>query len=48
LQLQTVLPAQSTSTGPSGGLGAPVVHEGPSAALLADQTLIDRFLGLSH
>lgn len=25
-----------------------VVHEGPSAALLADQTLIDRFLGLSH
>lgn len=25
-----------------------VVHQGPSAALLADQALIDRFLGLSH
>lgn len=25
-----------------------VVHQGPSAALLADQSLIDRFLGLSH
>lgn len=25
-----------------------VVHEGPSAALLADQALIDRYLGLSH
>jgi branched-chain amino acid transport system ATP-binding protein len=25
-----------------------VVHEGPSAAMLADQALIDRFLGLSH
>ena len=25
-----------------------VVHEGPSAALLADQRLIDRYLGLAH
>jgi branched-chain amino acid transport system ATP-binding protein len=25
-----------------------VVHEGPSAALLSDQGLIDRLLGLSH
>jgi len=25
-----------------------VVHEGPSAAMLADQALIDRFLGISH